>query len=81
MSSVLVVMAFVFSMPVAVVKVIQVSFMLHRLVGAVRAAVFMLCQAVLGVDFLSHFGHFRLLQRVVRRSRAAASSLDGASNT
>jgi hypothetical protein len=55
-------MAFVFSMPVAVVEVIQVSFMLDRLMGAVRAAVFMFCQAVLGVDFLSHFGHFRLLQ-------------------
>lgn len=58
----LVVVAFVFGMPVAVMNVVHMVSVLHRLVGTVRAAVLMLRKAMLGVDFLCHFTHFRLLR-------------------
>lgn len=56
--SMLVVMAFMFSMPVTIMNVVHMVSMLHRLMGAVRAAMLMLRKAVLGVDFLCHFTHF-----------------------
>lgn len=54
----LVVMALMFGMPVTVMNVVHMVAVLHRLVGAFRAAVLVLRKAVLGVDFLCHFTHF-----------------------